>query len=98
MKYRIVDENPSTYKAGWEGHLWNSYIFDRSALYTLAHNIQVGAALVMAYCEGCDDARTSYSQRTANFATGLRVAALEEMRVRAAVDRVEQSLGLWGLE
>ena len=26
-----------------------------SALYTLAHNIQVGAALVMAYCEGCDE-------------------------------------------
>jgi DnaJ-class molecular chaperone len=50
-------------------------------------------------CDECSGANTrrSYVQQTANLAVGLHMAALEEMRVRAAVRRVEQSLRLWGL-
>ena len=55
MSWSIIDDDPQRYKAYWEGSLWSSWTFDRSALYTLAHNLQVGAALVVAYREGADE-------------------------------------------
>ena len=51
-----VDDERSQYKAKLRAvDGVRRLLDDRSALYTLAHNLQVGAALVMAYCEGCDE-------------------------------------------
>ena len=55
-----------------------------------------GRDLICSECSGANSLG-SYVRQTANLATGLHMAALEEMRVRAAVRRVEQSLRLWGL-
>ncbi len=45
-----------------------------------------------AECSG-ENSRLSYRKRSTNLSACLREAALEEMRVRAAVDRV---CGVWG--
>ncbi len=45
MTYSITASEPEYFSGAPNA----SRLFDRSALYTLAHNLQVGAALVVAY-------------------------------------------------
>lgn len=45
-------------------------------------------------CRECDgsNARASYAQRTSTLATNMRVAALEELRCQAALNRMMEAM------